>query len=254
MTTTTTTPPPNRTTRDPLRAAVRRASTTRSCGSASGAGCARVAATSSRGRAAARVETRQRHRTEPAPLPRRSRRAHPRRARRRHARAAGRRPSVAANRTRAPSSTRPPSGSPFDDGSVDTVVSTLVLCTVDQPASPSTRSRACSDRTGAAVPRARTGRRRVAGLAGRTASRAVAAIRRRLPLQPGDRGADRRQPASPLARQRGAVARQCRRSSNRSSTAPRELRSTRKPSGRPPPGVRSRPRRDVGRLRGALAG
>ena len=133
---------------------------------------------------------RRRHRPEPAALPRRPRRTGPGRTRRGDA-ARLRRRCVATGGRRALVDA-PAERLPFADGSVDTVVSTLVLCTVDAP-----DSRAAGDRAGAAARRSAALHRarplRVAAarpLAG-PPRRAVAALRRGLSLQPRRRRADR---------------------------------------------------------------
>ena len=83
---------------------------------------------------------------------------------------------------------------PFDDASLDTVVSTLVLCTVDDPtAALSEIARVLRPDGRAAVHRARPRGVARAGLVAGPAGRAVASVCRGVPLQPPDRLADGRQ-------------------------------------------------------------
>ena len=94
---------------------------------------------------------------------------------------------------RARSWTRRRSGCPFADGSVDTVVSTFVLCTVDAPDLALREIARVLRPDGQLLfiehVRSDVARRRLlAGPAGGT----VASLREGLSLQPGDRGADRR--------------------------------------------------------------
>jgi hypothetical protein len=78
---------------------------------------------------------------------------------------------------------------PFADGSVDTVVSTFVLCTAELPISPCGRSRGVASRRPAALYRARPFQSPGSPVA-RSPGPAVVSVRERLPLQSGDCGAD----------------------------------------------------------------
>ena len=136
-------------------------------------------------RARARGRDRRRHRPEPAPLPGRPRGADPGRARRRDAPAAREARARAAAPPRR-SSTRAPSGCRWPTAR-STRSSRRSCC-----ARSTTRSARCGRSPGSCVPAASCSSSSTCAPsprgspAGRTGSSAVAALRLRLPLQPGD--------------------------------------------------------------------
>ena len=81
---------------------------------------------------------------------------------------------------------------PLADASVDTVVSTLVLCTVNDPNTRSARSPACSARMGSCCSSNTYARARGSSRRARTTCSNRAPVRRRLSLQLPDRRADAR--------------------------------------------------------------
>ena len=118
------------------------------------------------------------------------------------------------------SSTRPAERLPFDDHSVDTVVATLVLCTVEDPRLALREiTRVLRPGRQAAVPRTRPRADAAPRPLAATPQRAVAALRVRLPLRPRDGGADARLRLRARRAGRSGRGGRCRRSSGRSRSA-----------------------------------